>query len=266
MSEFLAKLSNLSYELFGVILPGFIVSLILLVVWVAVGPAIEVLAFSSIPAFSMAQLKTFLDALSLVSGISVIVPLLVIWYFLGNILLWIVRGGAPLKESESSGIRRLQLTLTMRIPKPTQSYDADLEPLLLAAYKAFALAQQEANWRVFYPLAKCYLSRTLPSSLVSTYQNKYTFHRSVAAAGSVLFWLVIIALPGALAVRAFGGPSGNWFLLIVLLVASVAIAWGFSGSYMYHWKMFGNTIITETYSLINGPDYVAPSEPESTSN
>jgi hypothetical protein len=59
-----------------------------------------------------------------------------------------------------------------------------------------------------------------------------------------------------------GGSSANWLLLFVLLVLSVAIAWGFSGSYLYHWQMFGNTIITETYSLACGQDYVKPSDKE----
>lgn len=267
MSEFFAKLLNLSYELFGVILPGFIVSLILLLVWVALDQVIDVLSAGAVPPFSMHELKGFLDALSVVSGISVIVPLLVIWYFLGNILLWIVRGGKSLDESKSTGLRRLRLTLAMRIPKPANSYDPELKPLLPAVYGAFKLKEEdEANWRVLYPLAKSYLSRNLTNSLVSTYQNKYTFHRSVAAAGSVLFWLASFAVLASLTVQLFGGPSANWLLLVVLLAASVAIAWGFSGSYMFHWKMFGNTIITETYSLINGPDHVAPNESKSAGN
>jgi len=258
MSELITKLIGLSYELFGVILPGLILSLFLLLTWVALGPAIPIFSLGAIPTFSMSNLNVFLDALSIASGISIIAPLLVIWYFLGHILLWISRSGPPLEPGQNTGIRRLGLTIVMRIPKPGDNFDPALAPLLSPVCAAFNLERDNAKWRILYPISKCYLSRALPTSLVSTYQNKYTFHRSVAAASAVLFWLSSLGTVGSALILYAGGPTPTWALLVTLLLASIAIAWGFSGSYQYHWQMFGNTIITETYSLLNSPDYVKP--------
>jgi len=241
-----------------VILPGLTLSLFLLLTWVALGSTIPTFTLGAIPAFTANQFQIFLDALTVASGISIIIPLLAIWYFLGHLLLWISRSGPRLPTAKNTGVRRLGLTIIMKIPKPQDNFEPDLAPLLIPVYAAFKLDHDNAKWRVLYPVSKSYLSRTLPTSLVSTYQNKYTFHRSIAAASAILFWLSFLGTAGSLVILYPGGGSPNWASLGTLLLGSIAIAWGFSASYQYHWQMFGNTIITETYSLISGPDYVKP--------
>jgi hypothetical protein len=42
-------------------------------------------------------------------------------------------------------------------------------------------------------------------------------------------------------------------LLTAFLVGAGSLAAVFSESYMYHWGLFGDTVVTETYSLLYGP-------------
>jgi hypothetical protein len=49
------------------------------------------------------------------------------------------------------------------------------------------------------------------------------------------------------------GVSPRWGILGVLILGGAILVWSFSASYIYHWKMFGNTIITEVYSSLHGP-------------
>lgn len=262
MNELLARLTNLSYEVFGVLLPGIVVSLFLLLSWIALGSLAPVWSFHTLPEFTIVGLRNLFDALSLASGIGVSVPLIAIWYFLGHILLWIGRSGPSVHGRGDNWATRVALTLVLRIPKPLHSFDPRLRPLFEAVRKEFASSGVDLEWRHFYPVVKSFLSRELASSLVATYQNKYTFHRSVATASAVLFWISVLTLIGALITFWANGSQPNWLLLIFLLGGSVLIAWGFSGSYMYHWEMFGNTIITEAYSLIYGPKHDDSSDPK----
>lgn len=107
------------------------------------------------------------------------------------------------------------------------------------------------------------MAQRLAYSLVTTYQNKYTFHRSVTTAGAVLFWLSSTAVVGALVTLKMNGPQPSWALLLSLLGGAILLVWGFSGSYMYHWEMFGNTIITEAYSILRDPKHAQPADPAS---
>ncbi len=114
------------------------------------------------------------------------------------------------------------------------------------------------EWEQIFPVLKSYLSRNLAYSLVATYQNKYTLHRSVTAGAAVWFWLNLMTIPAALVTRAMGGPSVHWVVLVLCLIAALVLVWGFSGSFMYHWQNFANTIITESYSLLAGPNDEKP--------
>lgn len=253
MNELLARLTNFSYELFGVLLPGVVASLFGLLLWSALGPLVPTWSFNNLPEFSISELGVLLNALGVATGIGTLIPLIVIWYFLGHLLLWIAKSWHAPFSKQDTGMRRLVLTLTLRIPKPQDPYDPNLRPLFDAARKAFSTDGVELAWRHFYPVAKSYLSRELTSSLVANYQNKYTFHRSVATASAILWWLSALGTIGGLITLKANGIQPHWIFLIGLLALSIFNAWGFSGSYLYHWEMFGNTIITEAYSLIHGP-------------
>ena len=263
MNELLATLTNLSYELFGVILPGIVASIFILLYWIALGPVAPLWTSGIIPAFTMTNLQALFDSLSLASGIGVAIPLLAIWYFLGHILLWIARSGKADAAASKGSVRRVVLSLVLQIPKPANPFDPNLKPLYNSVRKRFTADGAELDWRQFYPVVKSYLSQRLTYSLVATYQNKYTFHRSVAIASAVLFWFSVLTIATAL---VFGAPGVNWALLLALLGGAVLLVWGFSGSYMYHWGMFGDTIITEAYSLLYGPKNADPLDAKSSSD
>lgn len=138
MNELLAKLTNLSYEFFGVILPGIVASLFMILCWIAVGPLAPYWTCDTIPAFTITTLPRLIDSLSLASGIGVVIPLLAIWYFLGHILLWIARSGASDAVASKASVRRVLLSLVLHIPKPAHSFDPKLQPLYDVVRKEFA--------------------------------------------------------------------------------------------------------------------------------
>lgn len=263
MNELLGKLTNLSYEFFGVILPGTVASVFIVLCWIALGPLAPFWTDDIVPKFTITTLQRLFDSLSLASGIGVAIPLLAIWYFLGHILLWIARSGDSDAEASNASVRRVLLSLVLQIPKPASSFDPKLQPLYDVVRKEFASDGAELEWRQFYPVVKSYLAQRLPYSLVATYQNKYTFHRSVTTASAVLFWFSLLALVGAFVTLRMNGPQPNWALFLSLLGGAILLVWGFSGSYMYHWEMFGNSIITEAYSLLRGPKNAQSSDTKS---
>jgi hypothetical protein len=254
MDEFLAKLTNLSYEFLGVIVPGIIAALFLGMWWAALGPIASLWSFEFVPQLTSNNASGIFESLSLKTGIGVAVPGLAIAYFLGHILLWIARSGEPDECATESTWRRVRTSLVFRIPKPPRSFDEDLQPLYDAVQAKFAVGGSALPWTQFYPVVKSYLSKNLTYSLVATYQNKYTLHRSITAAAAGLFWLSAAGAAGGGVTWYLTGVAPRWGLLATLASLAFVLVLCFSSSYMYHWKMFGNTIITEAYSIIYGPD------------
>jgi hypothetical protein len=78
-----------------------------------------------------------------------------------------------------------------------------------------------------------------------------------------MFWTSVVG--GLLAGIGWvcGGVEPNWLLLGTLLALAGVFVWGFSESYLYHWKMFGNSIVTESYCLLYGPQDAEPKPTES---
>ena len=151
MNELLATLTNLSYELFGVILPGIVVSIFILLYWIALGPVAPIWTFGIIPAFTMTNLQVLFDSLSLASGIGVAIPLLAIWYFLGHILLWIARSGKADAAASKGSVRRVVLSLVLQIPKPNNFFHLNLEPLYNAVRKRFTADGAELDSATVLP-------------------------------------------------------------------------------------------------------------------
>lgn len=143
--------------------------------------------------------------------------------------------------------------LRFRVQKPDQSFEPKLIQFREAVGKEFA-SDRELSWREFYPLAKDFIANSNRRSLLSTYQNKYTLHRSIAAAGAVTFWLTLACMIGARVTYWTGFASyPNWLLLWFLLLSSVAMVWGFSATFMFYWTLWGDTIVTESYGALFGP-------------
>jgi hypothetical protein len=253
MNELLARLTNLSYELFGVILPGIVMSLFICLGWTAPGPLVPLWTYGAVPELTVATARIMIESLSVAVGIGIAIPALAVWYFLGHLLLWIARSGTPDPKASEKWHRRVALSLRFRIPKPRASFDPGLKSLYKVVQSKFAVGESPLEWHEFYPVVKSYLSQRLTNSLVPTYQNKYTLHRSIATAAAVLFWFSLLALGSGLITFNASGSAPHWVLLFALLGSSLLLVWGFSASYMYYWEMFGNTIITEAYSLICYP-------------
>src|SRR5689334_7403955 len=112
MNELWAKLTNFSYELFGIIFPGLVLTIFVVVWWAALGPMVPYATAAGIPEFSIATFQQIIDRLTLATGISVIVPLVIIWYFAGNVLQWLARGGRADANAEKRFWRRMWLSLT----------------------------------------------------------------------------------------------------------------------------------------------------------
>ncbi|EXI78198.1 MAG: hypothetical protein AW10_03282 [Candidatus Accumulibacter appositus] len=254
MDQLLAKLTNLGYEFFGVVLPGIVTVLFLVCGWGALGPLPSFCSFGVFPDLSAQNAARFFERLSVQSEVSVAVSGFAIVYFVGHIVLWISRASRPDDGGKTSAPRRIWTSLVFKIPRPKDSYDSNLEELFQAVNAKFSINGTTMTWRQFYPVVKSFLSKNLTYSLVATYQNKYTLHRSITAAAALLFWLTVVGAMVGIVTGHFAGVAPRWGLLITLACLALVLVWGFSDSYAYHWKMFGNTIITEAYSVIYGPN------------
>lgn len=256
MNELLGKLINLGYEFFGTFVPGIVAILLFLLWWAALGPLPTVWTHGVIPELTVQtahEIMTSMNSLTAATGIGVAVPLLAACYFAGHLLHWIARSGPSSQVAAYSTYRRLAYSLLFAVPKPANSFHPKLQRLFDLVQQRFTADQTALEWREFYPIAKSFLAQRVPNSLVSTYQNKYTLHRSIATAGAALFWLSLAAVVGAALTSGAGELGHSYVWLGLLLCGGLLLTGGFSASYVYHWEMFGNTIVTETYSRLYGP-------------
>lgn len=247
MNELLGKLSDLSYEVFGIFLPGLIAILFIVAWWAAIGDLAPHWSFGHVPRLTTVTTERIINGLDAEIGIGIAVPLIFLSYFVGNALVWISRTGSP--DGNANTIHLLRLALTLKIPKPEHSYSPQLQSLLDAAAARLG-PSSPLTWRQFYPVVKSVLSESVSRSLIPTYQNKYTFHRSIVMAAATLFWLSATAVLGALVTRCYCSIAPHWAALAALLAASLAMVLGFTRSYRLYWEMFGNATITEAYSLL----------------
>jgi hypothetical protein len=231
MNELLAKLTDLGYEFFGILLPGFFSS-IALVLWL--------IGIGYVDAYSALE---FLGRLRLDRDMIWITLALVAWYFLGHTVHWVSRRGRA-TDLPPSTLRRTLLSLRFRIPKLDHTFDPDLQPLFERVRQRMSPPGGDLNWGQFYPLAKTLLAHNRSSSLAPTYQNKYTLHRSVVVIGAAVFWLSAMSL---VAVRILP-TSAKIMVLVALCISALIVVACFSASYLYNWKLFGNTLITESYA------------------
>jgi hypothetical protein len=254
MDQILAKISNIGYEIFGVFLPGFVFFLFLVWTWWCAGAAVPLLTSGYMAPFGVEGVSGGVQLMPLEFRWGVVVYLAVASYFLGHLILWVGRGGKAIESDDRSRLKRdisrVRDCLMFSVPKPLRSYDEALSDYLSVGCVFLKIPVERHEWRAFYPVAKSRLSHELTQSLVSTYQNKYTLHRSLAVAAAIWFWMnyfqLIFATTlsiGNSALQVRYAPS----LLSTFL--SLLTVWGFSDSYLYNWKMFGNTILTETFML-----------------
>lgn len=256
MDDLIAKLKNLSYELFGILFPGFIFELFFLLWWVTLGSNASKFTFGLLPEFTVDKASELVNSLTSNTGIGIAIPSLISAYFVGHILHWISRSSSADNATIENSFMRVWHALSFRVLKPNENYYPSLDPLYQAVEKKFRPDESVSfTWQQFFPLAKCYLAENLPSSLVSTYQIKYTLHRSITASAVILFWFSVIELIYGIIYSNICDSSQPFYFggLTILVLVSLGLVWGFSDSYTYNWRMFGNTIITESYTLLFGP-------------
>src|SRR5688500_11960344 len=95
MSELLAKLTNFGYELTGIILPGVIAILFLLLWWTALGSLVPIWTGGAVPEFTVATARGIIDSLSVAAGVGIAIPTIAACYFAGHLVHWIARSGKP---------------------------------------------------------------------------------------------------------------------------------------------------------------------------
>ena len=253
MEQLLAKLTNLGYELFGIFIPGIVALIFLLIWWASIGQIAPYISNGFFPQLTSKNASEIIESITVRTGFGIALPIFIITYFLGHMLQWISRSGKASDQILKSPILRTYKSICLQIPKPENSYDARLEPLFAAVQSKFMCDGTYLSWPQFYPIAKNYLSRSSHQSLVTNYQNKYTLHRSITLASAGLFWLCVAGMIAEGIILYNIGVSPRWWLVAPLTLFSVISVWGFSDSYAYNWNFFGNSIITESYSLIYGP-------------
>lgn len=255
MSEFFNKLTTLSYEIFGVLLPGVIASICAIVVWASLGTFVPDLTLKTVPAYSLDNLAKTLDTLTGGRGIGAILVLGVFWYFMGFVLLWLSHSR---KSRYYKGIdkpnwkERLGTALRMSMLKPEFSFSPALNQLFELASRKLTPESVPLTWRQFYPVARTFVLQNTKQTLITNYQQKYTLHRSITCAAVVLFWLeVVIVLLFGLALHGLG--SINWPLALVTIPCSAVVIVSFSEGYIDNWILWGDSVVTEAFSLLTAP-------------
>jgi hypothetical protein len=259
MDSLFSKLTNLAYEFFGILLPGSIAAIYILVFWMSLGQLIEVWSAGYLSTLTLSSLGEW-NATGF-SGTVRIGMAITFAYFLGHSLNWVSRRPRASDAASASSAATMWSVLTLRLPRPEKSYHEDLEPLLTATSKHLSPAEGVFTWRQFYPVAKVMINQRLSYSLVASYQYKYTLHRAIAMASALLFWAGMAGILGAIVSTALFHrvESPIWPLLGALPLLALALASGFAGSYLYSWKLFGDAVITESYFLTNvAPNFIEP--------
>jgi hypothetical protein len=254
MDALLGKLTNLAYEVFGVIIPGLVFGVFLLMWWFALGPLVPYWTWSRVPELTLAELWLTVDAVPGGRTTASAILILMACYFLGHSVNWTSKARPREKSGWATRLERVSTFLTFRVPRPKESYDPQLQRLFEAVSGRWTHDGRLLSWREFYPLAKTVLANTGRHSLIATYQNKYTLHRSIAAAAAFLFWLSVFSTLGAIVAAWQGIPAQpDWALMLGLWLGSILLVTGFSATYSYAWTLWGDTVITESYALAFGP-------------
>jgi len=280
MDQFLGKLINLSYEFFGIFLPGFFMIIFLFLWWWALGPLAPILTADFLAPINWNRIIDVADKINTKNITAEILFVVLASYFLGHFLHLIshlnsgillkiekivevgeqgVEGSKLQEGGGASGHKRttwqvVSCALLFSDPK-LRSYSPQLKRLFDSLSLKFTDRETPLDWREFYPVAKSYLAQNLTYSLVTTYQNKYTLYRSIVMAGVIIFWFSLASLIGVFVVNILCVGTTHWAPLLVLTIGAFSVVFGFSKSYLSNWEYFGNTIITEAFSAIYGPKH-----------
>ena len=251
MDALIGKLTNLGYEFFGILLPGGLAIIMWSLLWTAADDVVPWMTGDAVPELTLSEA---MDAIGQAIGWSAFLSILLmiaVAYFVGHLLTWVARGGKRLDNVRTRDL--LTWTLLLRPPKKQPSYPSELKEDWEWAGERLLGRKPELTWSLFYPAAKSYLLQKRIPSLVTTYQNKYTLHRSLAVAAALTAWGALLVALGASLSHVLAQVNGaqaaepHWFATVAIAAGSLFAVWGFSSSYLYNWTLWGQYLITETY-------------------
>jgi len=233
MKDLLSQLMNLGYELVGVIAPG-VLGLLTLVL-----PAGLLIATNIPLAETVVALKEGLD----VSGV-LAVALIVLGYLYGQFLqakikIW------PKRLEEIVNARHMSTQFLLLCSPRGPDLDAKWQVLWRNLCPELGMPQG-IEWPQFFKIARAMIQQADRVSLLDTFQKKYAFHYALARGFAFAIWLELICL-----VITFSSSSGiNLSLSIgVLLASQISVYWillrVFSASYERYWTAWGETLVAE---------------------
>ncbi len=175
------------------------------------------------------------------------------WYLIGTFVKFLSRGASAGPSSRARKVLRL---VGIERPSPTKSSHEALEPLLKRCYSLMEAQTRLSHleWRQYYPLAKAVVMQGGSHSLLPTYQNKYTLHRSLASLCALAFLaasLLLVVYVVLLFIPSDAGARLAWWWWSPTMLVTI---WGhlaFTHSYHYNWTLWGDTIITESLALLS---------------
>lgn len=228
MEHLLSKLTNYSYELVGIFASGFIGAVLIL--------APLHLAFGFELGWPWVA-QPFADY----TGAVLLATVFFVSYLVGHSLKWLAKKDTTRDRDPTW---RSLCCPDPRNAIPAEHFHAEIEPLLRSACRRLVPEFKDANpWRAFRRPAKAWLALQARHSLVPTYQNKYTLHRSLACAAALTYYECWV-----LALRFAWNFDWSTVIVFVCLAGLASLlSYVFSKSFRYFWTLFGTTLITETY-------------------
>ncbi len=194
MNTFIDKLLSLSYDFIGILLPGLTATVFILFILIGLDLTVPGFILSGEEDFGVDTVtRLFQDEEGSMQYAPLAIALL-IWYLAGQFLKGLSRNVHRDDDLARKVVPRTWYFLTFRVLAPETDFHRRLAPLFVAVRNRFETEGVSLNWQQFFPIARSHLSQNLTKSLIETYQNKYTLHRSIAIVGVLSFWMTVIAL------------------------------------------------------------------------
>ncbi len=264
MEGFLSKLTDLTYETVGVLVPGLTLVFVGLFQW-------GLYRYYAEPEATGARLLYLLqeDLLWLEEHPwGILLGALVLSYFAGRAVLFLARDGLPilggalawvaaalarklkietgrLKAAAGAAplVRLLARVFLVRTPKELlDNHASSLDRIKTWCTERLSPASDAtllSGWSAYYPVASRLLEQEGSKSRLPIHQSKYTLDRSLATVFALGFWS---AFAFCLLFRTWGA-----FAEVAVFVLLVHI---FDQEHAYHWRLWGDSIIAETYALV----------------
>ena len=258
MEALLNRLTGLNYDLFGVIFPGLISTIVLV--------SIAIFNIYITGTFEVNEYVNIYSTLKEDYLYISLLFLLLLSYLLGYFLFWVTKNGifptwllGPEKLRiwiTSFKIIKVLLSLSSfrfllflgDSNKNRDNYNSKYEDirvvlsLKLSEKLKLATSSELNDWSVFYVFAKNYIISNHDITSMPGYQNKYTFHRSLAGLFSLSFWLSLVY--SLILYFKDSVPSSAW-IMFAISIASFSLMRLFISSYKYYWSLLGNIVISE---------------------